>query len=152
MAFLGTIGTADAVRAVLGLESDELTDATILSRATRVDTATKQNIPGYQTIIDAELTDPDSYAALVDYVVYTAALYLVPTLPIVLEQTVKDDSGAEGRRFNLNEKALDNLADEISGYLADLQTELNPDTPAIQVPVLMGRSVPSYDPVTGDEQ
>lgn len=148
MAFLGSLCTADDVRQVFGLEDDELLDSTILSRATRVDIAVKQEIPDYQTIIDNQGTDSEAYAKLVDYVIYTSADKVLPTLSVTLEQSTRDDSGAEGSRYDEIGEYLKHLQADIKGYLQTLKSDLL-QTTTKPTPTLMGRSTPATDIVTG---
>jgi len=148
MALLGSICTADDVRFVFGLESDELMDSTILSRATRVDIAIKREIPEYQTIIDNQGTDSEAYNKLVDYVIYTSADKVLPSLALTLENSVRDDSGAEGSRYDDISEYLKNAKTDIQSYLGELRSDLNGTTTTATL-TIMGRSVPATDIVTG---
>lgn len=147
MAFLGSICGADQVRSVIGLDSDELQESTVLSRAVGVDIAVKQKIPEYQTIIDNQATDPEPYSRFVDYVVHVAAYKVLPSVALTLEQKVKDDSGAEGSRYGSIEKHLAALSDYLKGVIEAIESELNGTTAATLN--IMGRSVPTIDVVTG---
>lgn len=146
MAFLGDEVQPEAVRLIFGLDSEELSDSVILQRAVRVDTTTKSKIPTFQQIIDDQLTDPDTYAQFQDYVAYTAALYLIPTLTLQIEKSFRTDSGTEGDRFDLE---LDDLRADIESYLSDLLDTLAPDTETSSGITLMTSSPPDFDVVTG---
>jgi len=150
MKLLGSICTAADVRQVFALEDDELTDSTILSRSTRTDNAVKQQIPEYRTIYDNEGTEPDTFAKLVDYVIYTAAAKVLPPLAITLEQKVKDDSGAEGHRYSDIKEYLASIKKDIDAYLDELKADLN-QTASRPTLTVMGRSTPVIDIVTGQE-
>jgi len=148
MAFLGSVCSADDVRQVFGLEDDELSDTVILSRATRVDIAVKQEIPEYQTIIDDQVTSPETYAKFVDYVIYKSADKVLPAIALTLEQSTRDDSGAEGSRYSDLKEYLKALQQDISGYLETLRADLTQQTTRA-TPTIMGRSTPAVDIVTG---
>ena len=148
MAFLGSLCTADDVRHVFGLEDDELLDATILSRSVRVDIAVKQEIPDYQTIIDGQATDADTYAKFVDFVIYTAADKVLPSVALTLENRTNDDSGAEGARYADIAEYLENLKTDIRAYLGSLKSELVAGRQQTSM-TIMGRSTPATDIVTG---
>lgn len=148
MAFLGSICTAEDVRQVFGLEEDELKDSTILSRATRVDIAVKQEIPDYQTIIDNQASDAEPYEKLVDYVIYTSADKVLPALILTLEKSTKDDSGAEGSRYDDLKANLEGLRQDISAYLGQIRADLT-NTSTSATLTIMGRSIPAVDVVTG---
>jgi len=149
MAFLGTICTEDDVRQVFGLDDDELTNSTIISRATRVDIAVKREIPDYQTILDNEGTEPEPYAKFVDYVIYTSADKVLPVLALTLEESTKDDSGAEGSRYSDIKDYLGRIQSDIDAYLQELSADLN-QTETRPLMTVMGRSVPAVDIVTGE--
>lgn len=152
MPVLGTEVGYDKVRSLFGLGPDELEDSTIESRAVRVDIALKRNVPDYATIIANKLTDTDAYELLVDYVAHAAALFLVPSIKLFLEQKTRDDSGAEGSRFNLTDESLNRMVQDWQAHLSDLTAELATETPAEVSYSTMSVATPTFDVVTGLEQ
>lgn len=152
--FLGVLADADSVRNIFFLSQDEMGDEGILAKATRVEAKIVAKFPTFaDPAVIAGLSDQQN-AWLTDYTAYTTALLVLPSIKLWLEKSARDDSGAEGIRFEITQQELDVLEDDIRTYLGELESLLQEFLGEQQTSgatfVVMDKSTPTTDVVTGN--
>lgn len=135
--------TTNAIRSVIGLDDNDVSDAMILN----------QNMADWMQI-DLEEFMPDHATDTADASILTrvrvwcqlwGALKLIMLGPLGIPQRFSANQDELQRFANIDWKALE---ERLRSQLNDLQGKLTPTTPSATFSI-MGKAVPAYDPITG---
>lgn len=137
--------TSDAIRAAIGIDEDDLSDAIVAGQF--LDLLMMEGLqdvmPDYETQADASDTVLNRLKL---WCTYFGALSLVSDAQLGIPMKIQANTDAM-QRFQIDfEKLKENLAAKV----AWVEAKLNPDfSNAVSRPQLIGAAAPDYDPIVG---
>ena len=135
--------TTNAIRSVIGLDDNDVSDAMILNQnmSDWMQIDLEEFMPDHatDTLVAATMTRVRVWCQL------WGALKLITLGPLGIPQRFSANQDELQRYANIDWKGLE---ERLRSQLNDLQGKLTPTTPSATFSI-MGKAVPSYDPITG---